>query len=431
MKQPNEGAQRPNLEGYCNTPPSKNPSCTQTKDGLNITKIDWLRLTNTDLQAFEHTMSEVEGNGGILSNAGIEVRWSEKGLHGYTQSAKLVIKRDNDTLTVGHIAMAETGSNEGGMFELTGVGCKLYQLQYPDLWLELYTLFQYFDWRISRTDIALDLPGQYCLDKGYTVPALFQQAVTNNLFKSEMNRNTKMKQSYSMAGDWSPLVVGGVDPEAYDPLKHCPAGLTAYVGSRKGSASFYRIYEKGKELLGAKAEPESIDRAWVRVEEEMTRKNGRTIPLDIMLRPDEYFAINRPKARALMHEYRETLDLGQLEQAQLSQFKREKSLSVAKKVYWAKHSYGRLFRTLVDKGIDYAEIIDWLTRSDGLKECIFDIDEVEQTSISDDLVSSGLVPAIASPDASVTREAFRAEREAVARFNAGKVAYANASGGDF
>ena len=411
-----------NLEGYCNTPPSELQVKTQPKKDISITKIDWLRLTVTDLKAFEHTMSELEGTGGILSKAGIEVRWSDKGLHGYTTSAKLIIKRDTDTLPVGHFAMAETGSNQGGMFELTGVGCKLFQIQYPDLWLELYSLFVHYEWRISRTDIALDLDGQYCIDKGLTVPLLFQQAVNNGLFKSSMNRNAAMAQSYSMAGDWSPLVVGGITPEDYNPLEHCPAGLTAYVGSRKGSSSFYRCYEKGKELLGAEAEPNSVDRAWIRVEEEMTRKNGRTIPLDVMLRPDEYFAINRPLARQLMHDYREALTMLEVEQAQLSQFKKEKSLSVSRKVYWAKHSYGRLFRTLVDKGIDYAEIIDWLTRADGLKECIFDIEEKQEHDVSVDLVERGFIPAIVSPDATATTERFNTA-------HAAKVAYAEASRG--
>ena len=303
------------------------------------------------------------------------VRWSEKGLHGYDQSAKLLIQRDNDNLTIGHIAIAEGGRNKGGLFELTGVGCKWFQLQHPELWLELYTLFVHFEWRISRADIALDLPGEYCIDKAYTVPSLYSEAINNGLFKSDKLRNPNMKQTSSIAGDWSSLLVGGVTPENYDPLQHCPAGLTAYIGSRKGSADFFRIYEKGKELLGAEAEPDSIERAWVRVEHEMTRKGtGREIPLDVMLRPDEYFAIDRSGVRDLMHEYRDSLSLERVQQVQLAQFQREKSLSISRKIHWAKHSYGRLFRTLQDQGLEVQKIIDWLTRSDGLKEFILDVE---------------------------------------------------------
>ena len=66
-------AQRVKSEGYCNTPPSEIQPCTKPKDDLNITKIDWLRLTVTDLESFGHTMSDLEGNGGIL-RAGRRVR---------------------------------------------------------------------------------------------------------------------------------------------------------------------------------------------------------------------------------------------------------------------------------------------------------------------------------------------------------------------
>ncbi|PWQ97683.1 replication initiation factor domain-containing protein [Leucothrix pacifica] len=372
-----KGAQSATYPPYCNTGGYGLPTKKQAKNGLQVTKIDWLRATCTDLESFISTMSDVDSKGGILDQANVIVRWTEKGLHGYDQSAKLLLQRDNDNLTIGHIAMAEAGRNKGGMIELTGVGCKWLQLQYPDLWLELYSLFIEFEWRFSRIDIALDLDGEYCLEHGYTVPSLYGEAINNGLFKSDKLRNPNMKQTSSIAGDWSTLLVGGVTPESYDPIEHCPAGLTAYIGSRKGSADFFRIYEKGKELLGAEAEPESMDRAWVRVEHEMSRKGtGREIPLDVMLRPDEYFALDRSGVRQLMHEYRASLSLERVQQVQLSNFQREKSLSIAKKVYWAKHSYGRLLKTLQDEGLELQQIIDWLTRSDGLKEFIFDVQEV-------------------------------------------------------
>ncbi len=373
------GAQGAAYPPYCNTGGYGSSEKNQAKNGLQITKIDWLRVTNTDLDNFIATMSEVDNSGGILDSANVIVRWSEKGLHGYDQSAKLLLQRDNDQLTIGHIAMAEAGRNKGGMMELTGVGCKWFQLQYPALWMELYSLFVEYEWRISRTDIALDLPGEYCQAQGYTVPSLFAEAVNHGLFRSDKLRNPNMQQSYSTAGDWSALIVGGIDPQGYDPIEHCPAGLTAYIGNRKSSADFFRIYEKGKELLGAEAEPDSIDRAWVRIEHEMSRKgSSRDVPLDVMLRPDEYFALNRSGVRQLMHDYRASLSLERVQQVQLAQFNKERSLSVAKKIYWAKHSYGRLFKTLQDEGITLQQIIAWLTRADGLQEFILDIDEPMQ-----------------------------------------------------
>lgn len=373
--------------GYCNTPCYGLIKNTAKNNEVNLTTIDWLRLTVTDLDNFTASLSELVGEHGLLNSADIDIKWSDKGMHGYTRSAKLLIWRDNDYLTIGHFACAEQGSNKGGMFELTGTGCKVLQLENYDLWLELFDLLQYYNWRISRVDVALDLPGEYALKHGYTVPKLFQQAVNEGLFKSDNLRNPNMRQTFSMAGDWSALAVGNLTPETYDPLEHCPAGLTAYVGNRKRADDFFRIYEKGAELLGRMAEPEEVDRAWVRIEHEMSRKSsGRDIPLEVMIRPDHYFAANRSGVRAILDKLREHQSLEKAQQWQRQQFQREKGLLLSKKIHWAKHSYGRLLKTLVEQGIDPGEIIDWLSREDGLKEFVFDItDDGEQQPTVNDL----------------------------------------------
>lgn len=356
----------------------------------SITAIDWLRLTTNDLKSYREVISELTTSlalgvvaqddqcTGILEEAGMQVHWTEKGLHGYDHSASIKIWRDNDYLTVGSIAYSEKGRNKGGLFELSGMGCKVLQLEYPALWLELYHALMLADWRISRVDIALDLSGDYAKDQGYTVPMLFKQAKNEGLFKSDAQRNPTMKQTFQTAGDWSDLACGNISSEAYDPLQHCPAGLTAYIGNRKSSDDFFRVYEKGKQLLGAMAEPESVDRGWIRIEHEMSRKaSGRTIPLDVMLRPDEYFCSGRTNVRAIMEQLRVHRDLQAIQSWQRAQFKREKGLLLSKKVHWAKHTYGRLLRTLKDQGLNDSEIIDLLSRTSGLKEFVFDLlDEV-------------------------------------------------------
>ena len=288
---------------------------------LQITTIDWLRVTTSDLTAFTNTMGDLLADDGLFAHAGLDVRWKDKGLHGYEKSASIMIWKDNDYLTVGNIGTSEQGRNKGGLLELTGTGCKILQLEYPALWLELFDLLQHHEWRISRVDVALDLSGDYAKANGYNVPALFKQAVNDGLFQSDNLRNPNMKQSFSTAGDWSDLVVGNLTPETYDPIEHCPAGLTAYIGNRKSSDDFFRI-------------------------------NVRAI-MD-KLRKDKH-------------------DLLQAHQWQREQFIREKGLLLSKKIHWAKHSYGRLLRTLVEKGCSYEEIIDWLSREDGLKEFVFDI----------------------------------------------------------
>ena len=135
------------------------------------------------------------------------------------------------------------------------------------------------------------------------------------------------------------------------------------------------MYEKGKELLGRMAEPEDIDRGWIRIEHEMSRKaSGREIPLDVMIRPDHYFAANRGGVRAILDQLRQSRELEQAQQWQREQFQKEKGLLLSKKIHWARHSYGRLFRTLTEQGIEPQEIIDWLSRTDGLKEFVFDLE---------------------------------------------------------
>ncbi len=344
-------------------------------DGAQVTMVDWLRVTTNDLGEFNATLSELAEDGGILSEAGMDVRWKQgKGLHGYAESASILIWKDNDYLTIGNIAYSEQGQNKGGMFELTGTGCKVLQVEHPALWLELYSLLTYHEWRISRLDIALDLSGAYCLEHKFTVPKLFRDAKKNDLFKSDANKNPNMKAAIEPCGDWSDITVGEIKIDDYDPLQHCPAGLTMYVGSRKSSDDFFRVYEKGKEILGKQAEPESVDRGWIRIEHEMSRKaSGRTIPLDVMIRPDEYFCAGRSNVRAIMEAIRKDRELKAIQCWQREQFKKEKSLLLSRKVHWARYTYGRTVKTMRDLNWSDADIVDALMREAGLKEFIPDL----------------------------------------------------------
>ncbi len=363
-------------------------------DGAQVTMVDWLRVTTSDLGEFNATLAELAEDGGILSEAGMDVKWKQgKGLHGYAESASILIWKDNDYLTIGNIAYSEQGQNKGGMFELTGTGCKVLQVEYPALWLELYNLLTYHDWRISRLDIALDLSGAYCLEHKFTVPRLFRDAKKNDLFKSDANKNPNMKAAIEPCGDWSDITVGEIKIDDYDPLQHCPAGLTMYVGNRKSSDDFFRVYEKGKEILGKQAEPENVDRGWIRIEHEMSRKaSGRKIPLDAMIRPDEYFCAGRSCVRAIMEAVRHDRELKAIQCWQREQFKREKSLMLSRKVHWARYTYGRTVRTLMEEGLTPEQIVDALAREAGLKEFIYDLadyasNDDNQTDLNDELAA--------------------------------------------
>ena len=339
-----------------------------------ICSIDWLRATTKEKSDFEGLMSDLEG---IFSEVGFEIVWRDKGLYGYSESANIVYTSGDDSKNVGHIGRSTKSGNTGGMLDLTGMACKTLQVEHPELWLELYSLLNYYEWRFTRLDVALDLTGEYALEHGLTVPSLYKSAVTDGLFRSENVCNPTQQQSFNTAGDWSPLLVGGITPESYDPRTNCAKGLTFYVGNRKSSDFYCRIYEKGKESAGGTT-PNSDDMGWIRIEVEWKRggSNG-VIPLDAMLRPDEYFCADRPKAREILDDLRKRAGLGQSQAWKKELFSKERTLLITKKMYWAKHSYGRLLRTLTDEGLTPDQIIDELMRETGLKEHIFDIEEPE------------------------------------------------------
>lgn len=68
-------------------------------------------------------------------------------------------------------------------------------------------------------------------------------------------------------------------------------------------------------------------------------------------------------------------DMQMIQSWQRAQFKKEKGILLSRKVYWVRHTYGRLLCTLKDKGLSDSEIIDKLSRTSGLKEFVFDLME--------------------------------------------------------
>ena len=67
----------------------------------------------------------------------------------------------------------------------------------------------------------------------------------------------------------------------WDSPAHHHRGLTYYVG-RRTSGKFFRAYEKGRQLGDGNS-------SWVRLEVEI-KSAGRVIPLDVLVRPSDYWA---------------------------------------------------------------------------------------------------------------------------------------------
>ena len=106
----------------------------------------------------------------------------------------------------------------------------------------------------------------------------------------------------------------------------------------------------------------------------MSRKgSGRIIPLDVMIRPDEYFCAGRSNVRAIMEAIRKDRELKAIQCWQREQFKKEKSLLLSRKVHWARYTYGRTVKTMRDLNWSDADIVDALMREAGLKEFIPDL----------------------------------------------------------
>lgn len=109
------------------------------------------------------------------------------------------------------------------------------------------------------------------------------------------------------------------------------AGRTLYVGSRKYSSLFVRVYEKGMEQ-GDSSSP------WTRAEVEI-KNSDRVIPLDILVRPSDYFIATYP-AFEFLNDFRTT------ERIKVKQKKAQIGVAAAKEII--KHQFGKYLRVLRD-----------------------------------------------------------------------------------
>lgn len=114
---------------------------------------------------------------------------------------------------------------------------------------------------------------------------------------------------------------------------HSPtgAGRTLYIGSRKHSSLFVRVYEKGME----QGDPSS---PWVRAEIEI-KNSDRVIPFDLLLRPSDYFIAAYPAFEFLQASPTP-------ERIKVKQKKAQIGVSASKATI--KHQFGKYLRVLRD-----------------------------------------------------------------------------------
>jgi DNA relaxase NicK len=359
------------------------PLLTSNAGKPQMVKVDWLRASIRGQDSTSHVPYDLED---LLlydqvtgeASTDLVIRPSTQNVLGYPHVKKIFFYANNELTACGSIAYNDdlSSSNCGCLFDASGTLCSYLQQNCPSVWLDLAKYLAGYNFRITRIDLALDLDGVYCRREGITVPRVLQAGKYHDYFSSSHSRNGQSLKT-NQFGDWSDLSVGDIMVKDYDPAIHAPLGLTATFGART-SPNYFRVYEKGKQLLGMADEPDfSIDRSWLRFEQEIKRdKDGSDIPYETLIEPDAWFGIGRPNLRKLLEDYTLFIFQHTVVAAQRAFFMRkERNLSVRRKIYWARRSYGRLFRTMINEGIDPQGIVDSVLRETGLKNFVYDIGE--------------------------------------------------------
>lgn len=239
----------------------------------------------------------------------------QNGRNGYTTSYKL----GNETVNYGFVAMG--GKNQRGSicFYFTGEGLvaalegwesRLYQ------YIKDYAPFA----RITRCDLAHDfLNGEY-------TPEQALKDWENGLYTSRQT----CPVAECVGSDW--LINEG-------------RGKTFYVGSRKNSSRFARIYEKGKQL----GDKES---AWVRVELEMKNRD-LIIPHEVLIEPGRFLTGAYPVFERLFEQFNEVV-------AKPERIKKIQDVGHEHVLKYASMQVSPAIKMLQEMGFDDSQIVETL-----------------------------------------------------------------------
>ena len=348
----------------------------------DLVSIDWLRgsvLSGKEMHRFTEFMIR------HLQDFGFKVVDANKGHLGYKHSFNIQRKALDDSFEhVGRFAMTfdESSSNDGGMFELTGAGCQYLRTSWEH-WFKMFEAMKKCYFRLSRVDYALDFSGNigynFMRKERVNVPTLAERGKNNGLFLSDFVRKKSHEQTISLAGDWTPLFLDSVSHFDYLAENYPDNGLTAYF-NKIDSQNYFRVYEKGKQLLGgiektARGAVSPVDLSWVRIERQVNRTNTKKhIELESLIDPDPYFARGYSKLQGLFDLWIEYNNKPSVPPAEYNNpAKRKVTNSLAKKAFWAMRSTGRLVKTLVTQGFDAQSIVDILVGEKELKDYIPDL----------------------------------------------------------
>ena len=256
---------------------------------------------------------EIFGFGFLKQNSG--------GRNGYKTSYHM----GTDVENYGFFAIGGKRQNETVCFNLTGVGLtaafdgwetRLYEFIKNDAPTA----------KITRVDLAHDfLEGQYN-------PEMALKDWENGGYTS---RHTK-PIAECVGGDW---------------LHYLGTGKTLYIGSRKNSSRFVRVYEKGKQL-GDSESP------WVRVELELHNRDI-VIPHEILIDAGQYLTGAFPVFERLFSDYEEA-------PAKFERVKKQQDVSAEHCVKYGAIQVSGVVNLLERMGLDAEAIVEVL--KDGKKK---------------------------------------------------------------
>ncbi|WP_157953710.1 replication initiation factor domain-containing protein [Oceanimonas marisflavi] len=273
----------------------------------------------------EFNLHMVPANGhGITKRFSYEPR--RGGMYGYAYSATLMM----DGANAGIVAWG--AENGGCMVSITGAGCAG-----VDFTIMYQILNRLPGIKITRVDLALD---DY-EGKAFTA-ATFREMALEGLFSG---RGRPPRYTYIESGHIE-LIDKGQSKEAKKRYGMVPnAGTSFYIGARE-SGKVFRAYEKGKQMQDEKRPN------WQRAEVEI-RSKDRVIPLDVLLRPDEFFAGAYPALAGLLE---------QVEPERIRTFKNLFAVDRQRAIESAATQAGRLINYLARfEGISPGEICHRLT----------------------------------------------------------------------
>lgn len=268
-------------------------------DQARHAKVDWLTATWKP-EPDEHVPATVLG---LLRGLGLPAEADQSSGHfGFQHGARLFIRLDDGSRH--QIALLDWGGDRmkgRARLDLSGSACSLVR----DWQLMQDWLASQWETTITRVDLAVDcLQGEFTVDHavGWLKEGRF------------VHRQGGRPPRHSTPGDWLS------DQPTY--------GRTLEIGRRE-NGKMLRAYEKGLQLR-----PGSGDR-WTRFEVEIRRRD-RDIPLDVLTRPDHYFAGAYECLQDLIHAAPERIATHQ----------KEGELTADELVQHCATGYGKLIGTL-------------------------------------------------------------------------------------